>query len=40
MEWEIREFEDLRQLAIENVWIPLRPWNLLRAPGGFPIFKG
>lgn len=30
--------EELRQLAIDHVWIPSRPWNVLAAPGGFTIF--
>ncbi len=31
-------FEELRQLAIEHVWQPMRPYNVFSSPGGFTIF--
>ena len=31
-------FEDLRQLTLDHVWVPVRPWNDLNSPGGFNIF--
>jgi adenosylmethionine-8-amino-7-oxononanoate aminotransferase len=38
MEDKTKEFAYLRQWAAENVWVPVRPWNLLTSPGGFHIF--
>jgi len=31
-------FEELRKLALNHVWQPLRPFNVMKAPGGFNIF--
>ena len=33
-----KELDELRQLALDHVWVPLRPWNALTAPRGFSIF--
>ncbi len=30
--------EELKRWALEHVWVPLRPWNVMTAPGGFNIF--
>jgi adenosylmethionine-8-amino-7-oxononanoate aminotransferase len=38
MKDKTEEFEDLRSLAIEHVWVPLRPWNVMTSPGGFAVF--
>lgn len=38
MEKEKEDTAYLRQLAVDHVWTPLRPWNVLTAPGGFSIF--
>jgi adenosylmethionine-8-amino-7-oxononanoate aminotransferase len=38
MEKEQQGAHYLRQLALDHVWIPLRPWNVVTAPGGFSIF--
>lgn len=36
---EHKQAEDyLRKLAVEHVWVPLRPWKTLIAPRGFNIF--
>lgn len=32
------EFDNLGQLALEHVWVPIRPWNELTALRGFSIF--
>jgi len=31
-------FDDMRQLVLDHVWVPLRPWNALAGPDGFNIF--
>lgn len=38
MKEKAETFKDLRPLALEHVWIPLRSWNIMTAPGGFNIF--
>lgn len=38
MEKGREDFTYLRQLALDHVWIPLRPWNVVTAQGGFSIF--
>ncbi len=38
MEEKVEELDYLRQLALEHVWVPLRPWNVLNSPRGFTIF--
>jgi adenosylmethionine-8-amino-7-oxononanoate aminotransferase len=30
--------EELKKWAMEHVWVPLRPWNVMTSPGGFNIF--
>jgi len=35
---KINEIGDLREWALENVWTPLRPWDVLTAPEGFTTF--
>ena len=30
--------EDLKQMALEHVWIPIRPWNVMTGPDGYNIF--
>ncbi len=30
--------EELKKWALEHVWVPLRPWNVMTGPGGFTIF--
>lgn len=32
------KLDDLRQWALDHVWVPLRPWNVMTSPGGFSIF--
>lgn len=34
----MEKFKELRQLAIDHVFTPARPWNVLTGPGGFNIF--
>jgi len=38
MEVAKETFEDLKPIALEHVWIPLRPWSVVNGPGGFNIF--
>jgi len=30
--------DNLKQLALEHYWLPIRPWNVVTAPRGFTIF--
>ena len=34
------KFEHLRQLALDHLFTPQRPWNVLTAPQGYAIFTG
>jgi adenosylmethionine-8-amino-7-oxononanoate aminotransferase len=35
---EKEDFSNLMQAALDHVWVPLRPWNVMTAPDGFNIF--
>ncbi len=38
MEERKESFEELRQWALDHVWIPLRSWKVMSGPDGFNIF--
>lgn len=38
MEEKRESYEELRQWALDHVWVPLRPWKVMTSPSGFNIF--